>query len=225
MGWPKWVLNSNHIKNKSLPRFIYFNSGRYSSNALDNVEDLMNISFVNCDLPTMAQCKSYMMKLRAGKLAGEYGTTDAKMKFDNVLTPALVETFPSITDFTTSSHVAAIHIPQYCTYDGKVKFSSVTCDVKISGAVELDLTIVKNCGGFISGLHGEYWEDTIDPNFNIYGGTSILTMSDHRAQWQTKSWQYITPARLKMIDADGNTAATIVEGMYPSDNGTSYWSI
>lgn len=108
----------------------------------------------------------------------------------------MIEPFPSVTDFTTSSHVAAIHIPQYSTLDGMVKYSSVTCDVKISGAVELDLTTVKNVGSFIFGCHGEYCEDTMDPNFNIYGGTTLCNMSEHRAQWQSKAWQYIKPDRL-----------------------------
>jgi hypothetical protein len=33
------------------------------------------------------------------------------------------------------------------------------------------------------------------------------------------------PNRLKKVDIDGNTTATIVEGMYPSDNGDAYWKL
>ena len=223
MGWPKWVLNPNNFKSPAVPRYIYFNTGRYSTDGITKVEDLLNISFVNADFPTMAQCKQYMMKRRAGKLSSEYSSTDRKFKLDTTVPLSLIEPFQSITDFTTSSHVAAIHIPQFCTYDGLVKFASVTCDVKISGAVEIDLTTVKNVSSVISGCHGEYWEDTIDPNFNIYGGTPLFSMSNHRAQWQSKSWQYINPSRLKMVDSDGNTAVTFTEGMYPCDNGDGYW--
>ena len=124
MGWPKWVLNSNNNKNKALPRYIYFNTGRYSTEGVQNVEDLLNISFVNSDFPTMAQCKAYMMKLRAGKLSAKFDA-DNKLSFNKAMPTSLIETFPSISDFTTSSHVAAIHIPQYCTFDGAVKYSSV----------------------------------------------------------------------------------------------------
>ena len=225
MGWPKWVLNANNIKNKALPRNVYFNTGRYSTEGISNVEDQLNISFVNSDFPTMAQCKSYMMKLRAGKLASTYDATDKKFKFNSTMPTSLIETFPSITDFTTSSHVAAIHIPQYCSFDGVVKFSSVSCDMKISGAVELDLTTLKNSASVISGMHGEYWEDTIDPNFNIYGGSTLFSMSGHRAQWQSKSWQYINPSHLKLVDASANSAVTAIEGMFPSDNGDEYWKL
>ena len=125
------------------------------------------------------------MKLRAGKLAETFNATAKKFKFDKTMPTFLIETFPSITDFSTSSHVAAIHIPQYCSFDGVVKYSSVSCDMKISGAVELDLTTLKNSSSVISGMHGEYWEDTIDSNFNIYGGTSLYDMSGHRAHGNT----------------------------------------
>ena len=82
---------------------------------------------------------------------------DRKFKLDNNVPLSLIESFPLVTDFATSSHVAAIHIPQYCTFDGLVKYYSVTSDVKISGSVELDLTTVKNVGSVISGCRGEYW--------------------------------------------------------------------
>ena len=83
MGWPKWVLNPNNIKSPANPRYIYFNTGRYSTDGIQKVENLLNISFVNADFPTMAQCKAYMMKRRAGKLSENYNESDRKFKLDN----------------------------------------------------------------------------------------------------------------------------------------------
>ncbi len=50
-------------------------------------------------------------------------------------------------------------------------------------------------------------------------------MSHHRAQWQSKAWQYIDTSHLKLVDADGNSAVTVVEGMHPSTNGDDYWNL